>query len=107
MAAARSDNHQRRLMSREATDVVKSLYLPRRRISVFPQLRLCFRPAFAVIAFLLCVWVARAAERHREFLEGLRSRGLHELALEYLQRIAPNPPPELQGRVPLEIAKTR
>jgi len=40
------------------------------------------------------------------FVEGLRSRGDNDLALEYLRRLEKNAPPELLKELPLELAKT-
>ncbi|MFL5328984.1 MAG: hypothetical protein ACJ8C4_08705 [Gemmataceae bacterium] len=61
----------------------------------------------ALFAFLFAGTATQASEPpHLEFVEGLRARGLNDLALEYLHWLAEKPPPELRGRIPLEIAKT-
>ena len=44
---------------------------------------------------------------HLEFVRGLRSRGMSDLALQYLQSKGQAPPPELAVILPLELAKTR
>jgi len=44
---------------------------------------------------------------HLEFVRGLRSRGMADLALQYLQSKGQAPPPELAVILPLELAKTR
>src|ERR1700689_3629005 len=41
-----------------------------------------------------------------QFVQRLRVRGDHVLALEFLQRLAKNPSPELAKELPLEFAKT-
>src|SRR5438132_8724371 len=50
---------------------------------------------------------AWADEPHLQFVQGLRARGMADLALEYLQSKSKNPPPELASVLPLELAKTR
>jgi hypothetical protein len=42
-----------------------------------------------------------------QFVQRLRSRGEHALALEYLQRLAKNASPDLAKELPLEFAKTK
>jgi hypothetical protein len=44
---------------------------------------------------------------HLEFVRALRERRYPELALEYLNRLAKNPPPEVASILPLEMARTR
>src|SRR4051812_41876696 len=41
------------------------------------------------------------------FVESLRARGDNDLALEFLQRLAKDPPKDLAKELPLEFAKTR
>jgi hypothetical protein len=43
---------------------------------------------------------------HLDFVQGLRARGLPDVALDYLENLK-NPPAELAARLPLEIAKCR
>jgi hypothetical protein len=67
--------------------------------------------SFLIAGLLLTAPVAAFAQtppsRHLSLVEGLRSRGMADLALEYLQKLSENPPEELRGRIALEIAKTR
>jgi hypothetical protein len=66
---------------------------------------------FALLLVLLVSPVAPAQEsQFREdlrFAESLRNRGDNDLALELLEKIAANAPPELARELPLEFAKTR
>ncbi|HXG11497.1 MAG TPA: hypothetical protein VNK04_17210 [Gemmataceae bacterium] len=48
-----------------------------------------------------------AEEPHLEFVRGLRARRLNDLALEYLQKLSKNAPPDLARELPLEFARTR
>jgi hypothetical protein len=51
---------------------------------------------------------ARAEEMpYLEFVRTLRERRYPDLALEYLTRLAKNPPPEVAAILPLEMARTR
>src|SRR5262249_39756921 len=43
----------------------------------------------------------------KQFIQGLRSRGYSRLALEYLEKLEKNPPAELAGVLPLEMARTQ
>ncbi len=63
-------------------------------------------------ALLALAAVAPAAEDasiqdDMRFVQELRSQGRSDLALEYLQRLAKNPSPELAKELPLEMAMTR
>jgi hypothetical protein len=62
-------------------------------------------------AFLLAAGTAAAQEASVQddmrFVEELRREGKSDLALEYLQKLAKNPSPELQKALPLEMARTR
>jgi hypothetical protein len=49
----------------------------------------------------------RGDEPHLEFVRGLRARGLPDLALEYLEKLSRQPPPDIAAILPLEIAKSR
>ena len=60
----------------------------------------------AATALFFAPIVRAEPPRHIEFIEGLRARGMADLALEYLNRLAEKPPPELRTRIALEIAKT-
>ncbi len=65
----------------------------------------------ALLAGLAPIHPAEAEEpKHLDFVKGLRERGYHDLALEYLQnlqkRTQPPLPDELKVMIPLEIAKT-
>lgn len=63
-------------------------------------------PAFT---FLLASVVAVSAEEppHLDFVRGLRSRGMSDLALQYLERLKKSPPKDIAAVLPLEFAKTR
>jgi hypothetical protein len=63
-------------------------------------------------AVLVLTAAAPAAEEasiqdDMRFVQELRNQGRSDLALEYLQRLAKNPSPELAKELPLELAKTR
>jgi hypothetical protein len=62
-----------------------------------------------VLASLLSSSIARAEEPHLDFVRGLRERGYHDLALEYLRGLEKRPdtplPADLQALLPLEIAR--
>jgi hypothetical protein len=65
-----------------------------------------------MLAVLVFVAAAPAAEEASvqddvRFVQELRNQGKSDLALEYLQRLAKNPSPELAKELPLEMAKTR
>ncbi len=49
---------------------------------------------------------APAYQEDLQFVQRLRTRGDHVLALEFLERLAKNPSPELAKELPLEFAKT-
>jgi hypothetical protein len=49
----------------------------------------------------------RAEEPHLDFVRGLRENRYPDLALEYLQKLAKNPPADLAPRLPLEMARCR
>ena len=70
------------------------------------------RGFFLVLTVLVFVAVAPAAEEasiqdDMRFVQELRNQGKSDLALEYLQRLAKNPSPELAKELPLEMAMTR
>jgi tetratricopeptide (TPR) repeat protein len=60
------------------------------------------------LVFLLALVAAplRADEPHLEFVERLRANALADVALDYLDSLAKNPPQDIAGRLPLERAKT-
>ncbi|MFN4258482.1 MAG: hypothetical protein ACK4RK_04240 [Gemmataceae bacterium] len=60
-----------------------------------------------VVGFAPLVAARADALPHMEFVQGLRDNRYPDLALEYLQNMSKNPPPELAVILPLEIAKTR
>ncbi len=70
---------------------------------------------FAGLVILLLIGFPRAAwaqePPHLEFVRGLRERGYHDLALEYLQKLQKRQQPPLQKELaevlPLEIAKSQ
>jgi hypothetical protein len=69
------------------------------------------RLAIAAWAFLLGAGGVPAQEAPYQedlrFVRELRARRYNDLALEYLQKLARNAPPELARELPLELAKTR
>ena len=67
---------------------------------------------FLLFAVLVLAASAPAAEEasiqdDMRFVHELRNQGRSDLALEYLQRLAKNPSPELAKELPLELAMTR
>jgi hypothetical protein len=68
--------------------------------------RLVVLPALAI---LVVAGGRLAAEEppHREFVQGLRERHYADLALQYLEKLAKIPSPDVAKWLPLEMAKTR
>src|SRR5262245_24771364 len=61
----------------------------------------------ALGALLAAVASLPAEEPHLEFVRGLRARHYNDLAMDYLQRLSQNAPPQLARELPLEFARTR
>src|SRR5262245_157346 len=66
------------------------------------------RPFMRRLALLSLLLVARvrADEPHLEFVDRLRADGMADIALDYLDHLAKNPPASVASRLPLERAKT-
>src|SRR5205814_340079 len=64
---------------------------------------------FAAVALALALAAAPACaeEPHLDFVRGLQARGMADLAADYLQRLAADPPPGLKAVLPLELARAR
>src|SRR5262245_15464481 len=67
-----------------------------------------------LLALALCAAVGLAAApapaaepAHLDFVRGLRERGYPDLALEYLEKLAANPPASIAATLPLEMARCR
>jgi len=60
-----------------------------------------------ISSFVIFVAFARGEEPHLEFVRGLQSRGMADLAADYLQRLSANPPANLRAILPLEVARAR
>src|SRR5262245_12331381 len=65
------------------------------------------RVAFFGLALVAFAAPTLAADPHLEFASALRANGMADLAVDYLERLAKNPPPHLRGILPLELAKAR
>ncbi len=69
------------------------------------------RHLFLIVALPSMLWFSRpsiAEEPARAFLDGLRSRGYHDTALDYLKAMESSPiaPPDLRQTIPYETALT-
>jgi hypothetical protein len=86
-------------MNKDETNLARGLWSPRR----------CDYVSTLAFLFLLVIGpsLARAAEPHLEFARGLQSRGMADLAADYLLRLSANPPENLKAILPLELARAR
>src|SRR4051794_33571149 len=62
---------------------------------------------FAAAAGAVTLRAAEPPEKEMEFVRKLRAKGYNDLALDYLKKLAQNPPAALANLLPVEMARTR